>query len=301
MLKSLPSGVVLLNGVDVVAAQANLIASISTMQSTLTVQNEQAAIDSNTIALQAKTIAAQALRSKAQDEEFKELNAKVVELATNATTQELQVRELSKTDPSCPSYPTLTNGEAHGYGDTLGSVRVLSCNEGFILALEPKSGSAEPWPPHWMSSEEHEVESTVICRADRTWSDGARSRCVVAATTPTMTPTTTMTSTSPTTTPTTPDSIVIVSDGTRSAPHCTWNMSPCVWDQSVKEKCAKGLCEAVPGREYVDFIDASNDYCRESFISGTAWFYLALTSGAPYQQGSWSSDAQITASCKPPP
>jgi hypothetical protein len=78
---------------------------------------------------------------------------------------------------ACSEYPTLASGVAHGSGTGPGSIRVLTCNAGFVLTGSRLTGS----------------QGTVVCNgndgAAGAWSDAGASRCVSATVEPTVAPT----------------------------------------------------------------------------------------------------------------
>lgn len=101
----------------------------------------------------------------------------------------------------------------------------------------------------------------------------------------------------PTPPPTPVGMIRVVSAGTVTRPHCSWNRSPCVWNSSVETECAQALCEASGYGFQGIFVSASNNPCTQSFVSGTAYFYLWTTDTVAY--AAYTNDAQITALCYP--
>lgn len=294
----------------------------------------QAQIDANVLAAAARRerIAANAdiidveeKKASARSALIKKLNSSIMASNTIISNAARSVAVLMEEDAkACAPYPTLDNGEAHGSqaGSKIGATIVLSCDAGFVLELKPVG--EEDWPPTYSPSQDYSgaEEATVVCNPSMVWSDNTQYRCIRPPSSPTTSPSTTQTtspttstsptSTSQTTTGTTTSAtttvtttpwpegsvITVISDGTRGKPYCTWNKGPCVWDATVQNKCAKGLCEA-SGKRFVKFLKASNNFCTVSHVVGQSWFFMALTGGEAYQEGSWANDAEITALCTP--
>lgn len=86
----------------------------------------------------------------------------------------------------------------------------------------------------------------------------------------------------------------IVSDGSKTKPHCSW-ASTCKWDTSAQAECAQKLCES-SGYSSGMFVSASNDPCTASFTNDSIWAWKL--DEKVYFQAYYQSEAQITASCK---
>ena len=62
---------------------------------------------------------------------------------------------------------------------------------------------------------------------------------------------------------------IVVSDGLKSRPHCSWT-STYPWNIATKEECEKQLCLA-SGHCSRKFINASNEMCSTSAVSRSHW------------------------------
>ena len=89
--------------------------------------------------------------------------------------------------------------------------------------------------------------------------------------------------------------VIVTSHGkSADSPHCSYSDYPCEYTDATKQECATGLCRA-QGYGRATFLTASNNYCRSSFQSGKAYFYVLGTGTVRY--AGYVYDAQITAEC----
>ncbi len=93
--------------------------------------------------------------------------------------------------------------------------------------------------------------------------------------------------------PPVPPTQMITSDGTKTAPHCTW-LRNCTWDAETKTECAQKLCEAA-GFLNGSFLSASNDMCTASFTSDMVFNWV--TDENKYIYDDYGNEAQIVANC----
>lgn len=132
----------------------------------------------------------------------------------------------------------------------------------------------------------------------RNYANDARitASCIASGTAPpTVAPTPAPTQRPTTLAPTIAGTVTVISDGTRTRPHCSWNRAPCVWNASVQLQCAQALCQASGYGFRGSFVSASNNACTTSFVTGTFYFYLWTTGTVVY--ANYANDAQITARC----
>jgi hypothetical protein len=104
--------------------------------------------------------------------------------------------------------------------------------------------------------------------------------------------------------PSPPSAVTIVSDGTETHPHCSWD-NTCNWDTASQQTCATALCNAAGYALGGTFVSASNNPCDVSFTDDTIWYFSI--DGGDIAQSSPSAEAQVTARCSedsptaPPP
>jgi len=91
------------------------------------------------------------------------------------------------------------------------------------------------------------------------------------------------------------EGVIVTSHGNSAdSPHCSYSLNGCEYTDATKQECATGLCRA-QGYTRATFLSASNNYCRSSFQSEKAYFYVLGTGKVIY--GDYPNDAQITAKC----
>lgn len=62
--------------------------------------------------------------------------------------------------------------------------------------------------------------------------------------------------------------IRVESDGSKTAPFCSWAVDGCLWNHETQTDCARGLCEA-GGMNLFDYVGATNNMCQSSYFNGT--------------------------------
>ncbi|CAE8603086.1 unnamed protein product [Polarella glacialis] len=87
--------------------------------------------------------------------------------------------------------------------------------------------------------------------------------------------------------------VIVMSDGSPTRPHCSWN-TDCTWDAASKTECAQKLCER-SGFDSGTFVSASNDMCSSSY-SGVASEYYLVDDNV-YYYCDFLFEAQIQAEC----
>ena len=90
------------------------------------------------------------------------------------------------------------------------------------------------------------------------------------------------------------DTVIVISDGlTDASPHCSW-FNTCEYTEGTKNECAYALCKA-QGFSGGKFLNASNDFCTESFTDDSCYIYRIDTDEIVHTTP--RDEAQITAEC----
>lgn len=90
--------------------------------------------------------------------------------------------------------------------------------------------------------------------------------------------------------------MLIVSDGTRARPHCSW-ASSCKWDNPTKSACAEALCQAAGYPLGGTYVSATNNMCKSGSAHTSGRHYHYMVDKAAYTTKWLSLDSQITAAC----
>jgi hypothetical protein len=88
---------------------------------------------------------------------------------------------------------------------------------------------------------------------------------------------------------------IVTTDGSETAPYCTWGSGGCDWDAETQAECAAALCAAA-GFEGGSFVSSDVNMCTTSSTSGS-YYYYTIASGGSYGYGSPINEAAITAEC----